>query len=35
LESVERAFGLVKAWLLEGKEIDELPQRLVRRSGIG
>jgi hypothetical protein len=35
LESIEQAFGLAKAWLLEGKEIDELPARDVRRSGMG
>jgi hypothetical protein len=35
LESVEQAFGLVKAWLLDAKEVDDLPPRRVRRSGTG
>mgnify|MGYP001388254611 CR=1 FL=1 len=35
LDSLERAFELVKAWLLDGKEVDDLPQRGVSRYGIG
>jgi hypothetical protein len=35
LESVGQAFALMKAWLLDGNEVDELPQRSARRSGIG
>jgi hypothetical protein len=35
LEDVEQAFGLVKAWFLDRKEVDDLPRRGVRRSGIG
>jgi hypothetical protein len=34
LEGIEKAFELAKAWLLDGKEVDELPQRSIRRSGI-
>lgn len=34
-ESIEQALDLLKAWLLEKKEIDELPQRQVRSYGIG
>jgi hypothetical protein len=30
-EDLEQAFALVKAWLLDNKEVDELPQRSVRR----
>ncbi len=30
-ENIEQAFALVKAWLLDGKEVDELPERKVRR----
>jgi hypothetical protein len=33
-ENLEQAFALVKAWLLDGKEVDELPERQVRRYGI-
>jgi hypothetical protein len=33
-ESLEQAFALVKAWLIETKEVDELPTRQVRRYGI-
>jgi hypothetical protein len=32
-ESITQAFELVKAWLLDGKEVDDLPQRRVRRYG--
>jgi hypothetical protein len=34
-ESLEQAFELVKAWLLDRKEVDHLPGRSIRRSGIG
>lgn len=34
-ENMEQAFELVKAWLLDWKEVDELPKRCVRRNGIG
>lgn len=34
-EDIGQAFELVKAWLLDGKEVDDLPERRVRRSGIG
>jgi hypothetical protein len=30
-ENIEQAVELVKAWLLDGKEVDDLPQREVRR----
>jgi hypothetical protein len=33
-EDLEQAFELVKAWLLDGKEVDDLPGRSVRRYGI-
>jgi hypothetical protein len=33
-ENMEQALELAKAWLLDGKEIDDLPKRCVRRSGI-
>ncbi|HTU91238.1 MAG TPA: hypothetical protein VMF69_14255 [Gemmataceae bacterium] len=33
-ENVEQAFALLKAWLLDRKEVDELPSRSVRRYGI-
>jgi len=33
-ESMEQAFELVKAWLLDWKEVDDLPSRSVRRYGI-
>lgn len=33
-ESIEQAFELVKAWLLDQKEVDELPSRSVRSYGI-
>ena len=35
LENIQQAFELVKAWLLDGKEVDDLPQRWVKRSGLG
>ena len=35
LESVEQAIEFLKAWLLDQKEIDELPSRAVRSYGIG
>lgn len=34
LDSIESAFELLKAWLLDEEAVDALPQRLVRRSGI-
>jgi hypothetical protein len=33
-ENMEQAFELVKAWLLDWKEVDDLPNRSVRRYGI-
>jgi hypothetical protein len=33
-EGLEQAFQLVKAWLIETKEVDDLPYRCVRRFGI-
>lgn len=33
-EDLDQAFGLVKAWLLDWKEVDDLPSRLVNRCGI-
>lgn len=33
-EDMGQAFELVKAWLLDGKEVDDLPSRSVRRYGI-
>ena len=33
-EDMEQAFELVKAWLLDWKEVDDLPSRSVRRYGI-
>jgi hypothetical protein len=33
-ESMEQAYELVKAWLLDGKEVDDLPSRAVGRYGI-
>ena len=34
LEDMGQAVALVKAWLLDGKEVDDLPSRSVRRYGI-
>jgi hypothetical protein len=34
-ESVEQAFDLLKAWLIDWKEVDYLPNRHVRNYGIG
>lgn len=34
-ENIEQAIELLGAWLLEGKEIDHLPERRVSRAGIG
>jgi hypothetical protein len=34
-ETVEQAFELLKAWLLDRKEVDDLPQRGIRAYGIG
>ena len=33
-ENMEQAFELVKAWLLDWKEVDDLPSRSIRRYGI-
>jgi len=33
-ENMGQAFELVKAWLLDWKEVDDLPSRSVRRYGI-
>jgi hypothetical protein len=33
-ESMEQAYELVKAWLLDEKEVDDLPTRSVGRYGI-
>lgn len=33
-EDLEQAFALLKAWLLDWKEVDDLPDRSVRRYGI-
>jgi hypothetical protein len=33
-ENMEQAFALVKAWLLDQREVDDLPGRSVRRYGI-
>lgn len=35
LENLEEALALATAWLLDGKQVDDLPPRGVRRSGIG
>lgn len=32
---LEQALELLKAWLIDGKEVDDLPQRKVRSEGIG
>jgi hypothetical protein len=33
-ETMEEAFELVRAWLLDWKEVDDLPSRSVRRYGV-
>jgi hypothetical protein len=33
-ENLEQAFELVKAWLVDWKEVDDLPSRSARRYGI-
>jgi hypothetical protein len=33
-ENIDQAFELVRAWLLDWKEVDDLPSRSVRRYGI-
>lgn len=33
-ESLEQAVDFLKAWLLDGKEVDDLPSRCVRSYGI-
>jgi hypothetical protein len=35
LEDLEEAFEFLRAWLIDRKEVDDLPQRYVRREGIG
>jgi uncharacterized protein YodC (DUF2158 family) len=35
LETLEEAFGFLRAWLLDGMEVDELPRRGRLRHGIG
>ncbi len=35
LTNLEEAFAFLKSWLIDRKEVDELPQRHVRREGIG
>jgi hypothetical protein len=35
LADLEQAFELLKAWLIDRKEVDELPGRSMRREGIG
>jgi hypothetical protein len=35
LTDLETAFEFLKAWLIDSKEVDDLPQRYVRREGIG
>jgi hypothetical protein len=32
--SIEQALAFVKAWLLDSKEVDDLPERCIRRYGI-
>jgi hypothetical protein len=34
-DDLEQAFELLKAWLIDRKEVDDLPPRHVRRAGIG
>jgi hypothetical protein len=34
-DSIEQAFDFLKAWLIDGKEVDCLPNRRVRSYGIG
>jgi hypothetical protein len=34
-ESIDQAFAFLKAWLLDCKEVDDLPSRSVRSYGIG
>jgi hypothetical protein len=33
-EDIQQAFELLRAWLIDGKEVDQLPFRRVRRYGI-
>jgi hypothetical protein len=33
-ENIEQALAFAKAWLLDRKEIDDLPSRTVRRCGV-
>jgi hypothetical protein len=35
LRDIEQAFGFLKAWLLEDREVDDLPLRCMRSGGIG
>ncbi len=34
VDGVAQAFELVRAWLVDAKAVDDLPQRSVRRSGV-
>jgi hypothetical protein len=34
-DSIDQAFELLKAWIIDRKEVDDLPPRHVRRAGIG
>jgi hypothetical protein len=34
LGDLEQAFELLKAWLIDTREVDDLPSRFIRRSGI-
>jgi hypothetical protein len=34
-DTLEQAFAFVKAWLVDGKQVDDLPERRMRRCGIG
>jgi hypothetical protein len=35
LADLEQAFELLKAWLIDEKDVDDLPGRSIRRDGIG
>lgn len=34
VENIEQAYELLISWIFEGKDVDELPARAVRRNGI-